>query len=118
MNLGGTTFVSAAQCAFVNKMVNTLRSLAPDIDSAKVILTGATRIREAFPADEVATILTAYTEGIKVAFALAIGATGTSLILALSYHRSMIFGRKSASAADIEVGSGNEQANKSSSVDA
>lgn len=117
MNLGGTTFVSAAQCAFVNKMINTLRSLAPGIDPAKVILTGATRIRESFSADEVSTILTAYTEGIKVAFGIAIGATGAALILALSYHRSMILGNKARSRTDGEVGSGKEEADKSSSVD-
>lgn len=118
MNPSGTTIVSAAQCAFVNKMVNTLHSLAADIDPAKVVLTGATHIREAFPADEVAIIIESYTEGIEMAFAIAIGAAGASLIPALPHHRSMIFGGKSASAADIEVRSGNERADKTSSVDA
>ena len=98
MNLGGTTFVSAAQCAFVNKMINTLASIAPGIDPDKVILTGATRIRETFSADEVPLILDAYTDGIKLAFGIAIGATGAALILSLLYNKEMIIGwaRKSA----------------------
>lgn len=105
MNLGGTTFVSAAQCAFVSKMVSTLATIAPGIDTDKVVLTGATRIRESFSADEVPLILDAYTEGIKLAFGLAIGATGAALILSLMYNREMITGwRRSAR--------GDEEANK------
>lgn len=44
MNCGGTFFVSAAQSAFVNKMLNTLPSTAPGVDPTTVIATGATGV--------------------------------------------------------------------------
>jgi hypothetical protein len=48
-----------------------------------VIATGATKLREVFSAIELDGILAAYMAGIKVAFAITIGAVGISLPLSL-----------------------------------
>lgn len=83
MNLGATTFVSAAQSAFVNEMTGALPRTAPGVDAAVVVLTGATEIRNKFPADQVPGIVEAYMIGIKVALALAVGGTGAGFVVSL-----------------------------------
>ncbi|KAF3479777.1 GliA [Arthroderma uncinatum] len=83
MNAGGTSFVSAAQAAFVNRMITTLPSTAPSVNPAEVIATGATQIRAAFSATEVPGIVEAYTAGIKLALAISIGATGAAFIVSV-----------------------------------
>lgn len=83
MNLGATTFVSAAQCAFVNRMAGALSRTAPGVDAAVVVLTGATEIRSKFSADQVPGIVEAYMIGIKVAPAIAIGGTGAAFVVSL-----------------------------------
>lgn len=75
--------VSAAQSAFVNMLVNKLPSSAPDVDSALVVLTGATEIRSRFTPDQVPGILVAYMAGLKVVFALTIAATGVAFCISL-----------------------------------
>ncbi|KAH8881957.1 MFS general substrate transporter [Thozetella sp. PMI_491] len=81
--IGGAFLLSAAQSAFVNKMVGMLPSVAPNVDPMAVIATGATELRHAFSADQVPGILIAYMAGIKVAFAIAIGSVGAAFILSL-----------------------------------
>lgn len=83
MNLGGTSFITAAQSAFVNKMTRHLSITAPGVDPLVVIQTGATEIRHKFAASQVAGIVAAYMSGLKVAFAIVIGAAGLSLIIGL-----------------------------------
>ncbi|EFQ35304.1 major facilitator superfamily transporter [Colletotrichum graminicola] len=83
MNFGGATFVSAAQAAFVNTIIDTIPSSAPAVDPITVIDTGATQIRTMFPADQVSGIVLAYMSGIKAAFAISIGATGLACIISL-----------------------------------
>lgn len=75
--------VSAAQSAFVNKMIHKLATSAPSVNPAMVLGTGATQIREVFPAEVVSGIVEAYMEGIKTALALAIGATGVTFLISL-----------------------------------
>ncbi|KAH6613225.1 major facilitator superfamily-domain-containing protein [Chaetomium tenue] len=81
--IGGTAFVTAAQAAFVNRMIHTLPNSAPDVDPASVVTTGATLIRTAFPADQVHGIIVAYMAGIKVALGISIGGAGLGLAICL-----------------------------------
>jgi hypothetical protein len=48
-----------------------------------VVATGATQIRAVFTADQVPGIVVAYMEGIKVALAISIGATGVAFVISL-----------------------------------
>ncbi|KAL2195600.1 major facilitator superfamily domain-containing protein [Corynascus similis CBS 632.67] len=81
--IGASAFVTAAQAAFVNRMVQMMPTTAPDVDPAKVIATGATLIRVAFPDDQVPGIVVAYMAGIKVAFGISIGGAGLGLVICL-----------------------------------
>ncbi|KAK4031982.1 major facilitator superfamily domain-containing protein [Parachaetomium inaequale] len=83
MCIGGTAFVTAAQAAFVNRTIQTLPASAPNADPADVVATGATMIRTFFPADQVAGIVVAYMDGIKVALAISIGGAGLGLVICL-----------------------------------
>lgn len=56
---------------------------APGVDPAAVVATGATQIRAVFTADQVPGIVKAYMAGIKVALAIAIGATGVAFLVSL-----------------------------------
>jgi MFS transporter, DHA2 family, glioxin efflux transporter len=82
--VGPTAFVTAAQTAFVNELSETLRLTAPDVDPLAVVHTGATAIRDVFPAGQVAGILNAYMVGIKGAFAIAVAAAGLGMLVGLS----------------------------------
>jgi len=81
--VGGAFWVSAAQSAFVNTMVNRLATSAPDVNPLVVLGTGATQIRQLFPAEQVPGILVAYMAGIQTALALALGAVGVSFVVSL-----------------------------------
>ncbi|EAS35631.3 MFS gliotoxin efflux transporter GliA [Coccidioides immitis RS] len=83
MNAGGTSFVSAGQSAFVNKLIATIPATAPGINPATVVATGATQIRTTFPANNVPGIVLAYMAGIKVALAMSIGGAGAAFITSL-----------------------------------
>ncbi|KAK4099579.1 MFS general substrate transporter [Parathielavia hyrcaniae] len=81
--VGGAFQVSAAQSAFVNTMLNRLPTAAPMVPPMMVLGTGATMIRTVFPEEVVPGILVAYMAGIKVALAIAIGATGVAFVVSL-----------------------------------
>ncbi|KAK3685144.1 major facilitator superfamily domain-containing protein [Podospora appendiculata] len=81
--VGGAFFVSAAQSAFVNKMLSTVVISAPGINPLKVLATGATQIRNVFTPEDIPGVLIAYMAGIKVAFALSIGGIGFAFLVSL-----------------------------------
>ncbi|KAK4142509.1 major facilitator superfamily domain-containing protein [Dichotomopilus funicola] len=81
--VGGAFMVSAAQSSFVNTMVLRLPTSAPGVNPLVVLGTGATQIRQVFPAEVVPGILVAYMAGIKVAFAIALGAVGVAFVVSL-----------------------------------
>ncbi|KAL1853235.1 hypothetical protein Daus18300_011883 [Diaporthe australafricana] len=80
---GGAFLVAGAQSGFVNQLINRFPSVAPGIDSALVVASGATELRNMFSADELGGILIAYMAGIKVAFAITVGAVGISAPISL-----------------------------------
>lgn len=80
--IAGAILLSAAQCAFVNQMLHTLSVTAPDVDPAKLIATGVSEIRDAFPAEQIPGILLAYMDGLRIPFAIATAAAGAACILA------------------------------------
>ncbi|KAK7717940.1 hypothetical protein SLS63_010590 [Diaporthe eres] len=79
--IAGAILLSAAQCAFVNQMLKTLAVTAPAVDPAKLIATGVSEIREAFPADQIPGILLAYMDGLRIPFAIATATAGDACIL-------------------------------------
>lgn len=79
--IAGAILLSAAQCAFVNQMLRTLAVTAPDVDPAKLIATGVSEIREAFPADQIPGILLAYMDGLRIPFAIVTATAGAACVL-------------------------------------
>ncbi|CEO59594.1 hypothetical protein PMG11_04266 [Penicillium brasilianum] len=74
--VGGAAFVAAAQAAFVNQIIFKLAATAPSINSALVVSTGATELRDVFTAEQMTAILPAYMTGLKVAFSISIAVAG------------------------------------------
>ncbi|KAH8892528.1 efflux pump antibiotic resistance protein [Thozetella sp. PMI_491] len=90
--LGGALGISAAQSAFANRLIATLARIAPDIDPAKVIATGAADIRAVFGPEQGPLVVTAYMAGIKIAFAITIGMAGVSAVAAMFCSWKKLYG--------------------------
>lgn len=73
--------MAAAQGAFVNQIIIKLTVTAPSINSALVVSTGASELRDAFTAEQMTAILPAYMTGLKVAYAISIAAAGIAFCL-------------------------------------
>lgn len=71
-------------------MLGALPSVAPNVNPAQLIATGATQIRQVFPAEEVTNILVVYMRGIHASFATGIGFTGAAFILSLACKRNRL----------------------------
>ena len=91
-------FISAAQTAFVNRLILALSSTAPGIDPALVVMTGATEIRTTFAPNEVVGIVKAYMMGIKTALAIPIAAIGVAFLVSLFAAWRTVVHRKRLSA--------------------
>ncbi|KAF5666343.1 major facilitator superfamily transporter [Fusarium heterosporum] len=81
--LGGAYIVSAGQAAFVNQMLLDVAENAPQISKGRLILTGATALREAFNAEELIDVINGYMQGLNVVFAIAVAFVGTSFLISL-----------------------------------
>lgn len=79
--VGGAVFVAAAQAAFVNQIIIKLAGTARSINSALVVSTGASELRDVFTAEQMTAILPAYMTGLKVAYAISIAAAGIAFCL-------------------------------------
>ncbi|KAK3369997.1 major facilitator superfamily domain-containing protein [Podospora didyma] len=79
--IGGAIFVSAAQSAFVNRMISKAAETVPDVNPLMILATGATQIRNAFTPEQVPGILIAYMAGLKLTFAITIAGIGFATIL-------------------------------------
>lgn len=67
--LGAAIFISGANSLFSNKLIAALRSLAPDIDAADVLKSGAAELMKVVPAGYEPQILLAYSKAITSTFA-------------------------------------------------
>lgn len=86
-SIGGAFFVSAGQTAWANRLLSRIPVTAPSVDPKLVIATGATQLRHvfsAFSAEQIPGILTAYMDGLKVAFALIVALAGITVPIALA----------------------------------
>lgn len=79
--IGGSFFVSAAQSAFNNQLIQSLAANLPDISPEVALGIGATQIREAFTLEQVPHVIDAYTTGLQAVFAIALAAFGASTVV-------------------------------------
>ncbi|KAF2727553.1 MFS general substrate transporter [Polyplosphaeria fusca] len=82
--IGGAFTISAAQTAFVNRLVSTASSTVPGVPPLAIVGTGATAIRTAFSPDQVAGIVVAYMAAVKLVFAMVTGIVGFSFVIAFA----------------------------------
>ncbi|PGH11289.1 hypothetical protein AJ80_07188 [Polytolypa hystricis UAMH7299] len=81
--IGGAFWVSAGQAAFVNRLVSKLPELAPNVDPALVVTTGASELRHVFSEEDLPGVLMAYMAGLKVTFTLCIALGGVGFLITL-----------------------------------
>ncbi|PYH40784.1 MDR family MFS transporter [Aspergillus saccharolyticus JOP 1030-1] len=79
--VGGSFFLSAAQSAFNNQLLNYITVKLPEIDPSTVLGIGATQIRQAFTLSQVPIVIDGYVVGLKVVFAITVAAFGASTII-------------------------------------
>ncbi|KAK2034490.1 major facilitator superfamily transporter [Colletotrichum zoysiae] len=88
--VGGAFYVAAAQSGFLLTVLKEVAQNVPGVDPALVALTGATQIRDAFPAEAVPGVIRAYMEGLKIAFALSISGAGVAFLVSLGSRWSKL----------------------------
>lgn len=79
-NVGTAIFTAATESAFTNGLVRALTQNVPGLKPEAVINTGATRIREAFRAEDIYGVLSSYLEGCRDSHLVPI-ACGASAVL-------------------------------------
>lgn len=72
--MNGAYFIIAGQALFANQMLRSLPRLAPAVDPALVLATGAGDIHRVFAGAALPGVLDAYMVGVKAAFALGLAA--------------------------------------------
>ena len=82
--MGGAIFVSGGQAAFTNQLIDKIREVAPDIDPALVVATGATELRKVFRPEQVDSVLVAYMHGLRVTYAVVVVLSGICVIVSFS----------------------------------
>ncbi|KAF2119283.1 DNA repair protein RAD50 [Lophiotrema nucula] len=91
--IGGSLGLSAAQAAFSNELLNSLRRHAPNTSPSQVLLVGATEIRKAFGPDEIPGIINAYMDGLRVAFIFVIALFGCATVISIATPWTNIKGK-------------------------
>lgn len=82
--IGGSLWVSAAQAGFANRLIASLPSVAPNVNPALVLATGATELRNVFTPQQVSGILIAYMDGLRIPFAVVIACACTTCLLSIA----------------------------------
>lgn len=78
--IGASIFVSCAQALFVNKLLERVRQLAPQIDRNILIISGATELRKVYNGDTLSAVLRGYLAGIQDAFLLTVALLAASVL--------------------------------------
>lgn len=82
-SLSGGYFVTAAQSLFTNRLLDSLSTTAPSINSGLVLATGATELHRVFSGEDLTAILSSYMVGIKDVFAWSMAGAAFTAVLAL-----------------------------------
>ncbi|KAH7190246.1 major facilitator superfamily domain-containing protein [Fusarium oxysporum] len=82
--------IAAAQTSFLHTMLKEMREMAPQVSQSQLVQTGATEIRQVFDENVIPFVIRTYMEGLKVAFALVIAATGVAFTVSLGTRWSRL----------------------------
>ncbi|KAG6004262.1 hypothetical protein E4U21_001274 [Claviceps maximensis] len=90
-SIGGAYFVSGSQSAFINQAIrHVMQNKSQKINQTTLVLTGATEIRTAFPAEQQPLVIAGYMAGLKVVFAMCIAASGLATLVGLGTRWSRL----------------------------
>lgn len=83
--IGGAFFISIAEAAFANRILNVLPHYAPSVSPAQVFSVGVSELRNVFgrEGEAIEGIVESYVQGLKVTYALAITCAGIAVFIAL-----------------------------------
>ncbi|KAI9736494.1 MAG: hypothetical protein M1818_006004 [Claussenomyces sp. TS43310] len=79
----GAYFIVVAQSLFANRMLQTIKTTAPNLDAVQVLGTGASDIHHVFSGGDLAAVLDAYMIGIKDVFTCALAGSAVAVLVAL-----------------------------------
>ncbi|KAF9778791.1 hypothetical protein IL306_003255 [Fusarium sp. DS 682] len=88
--VGGAFLIAVAQTSFLQTMLKQMREMAPQVSQSQLVQTGATEIRYIFDANVILLVIRSYMDGLKVAFALVIAATGVAFAVSLGSRWSKL----------------------------
>jgi hypothetical protein len=83
LTVGGSFFVSAAQCDFNNQLLRYFAENLPELNPALALSTGATQIRTAFTTEQVPIVIDGYIAGLQTVFAVTTAAFGFAALFGL-----------------------------------
>ncbi|GKZ24625.1 hypothetical protein AbraIFM66951_012029 [Aspergillus brasiliensis] len=81
LSIGGSFFLSSAQSAFNNELINYLRKNLPEVNPEIALGTGATEIRKVFTAAQIPVVIDAYVTGLQAVWAIMIAACGIATLV-------------------------------------
>ncbi|KAK6359414.1 hypothetical protein TWF696_000574 [Orbilia brochopaga] len=93
-SLGGAISISITQNIFTNTLLKELPKYAPNVDAQFIVDIGATAVRIAVQAADLAGVIFAYNEAIVTAFILAIAVGGFAFICSLGMEMKSVKGKK------------------------
>ncbi|KAJ9142482.1 putative MFS transporter [Pleurostoma richardsiae] len=102
-SISGAYFVTAAQSLFANRLLKKLAEIAPNIDAAKVLETGASDIKTVFTGNELTKVLSAYMAGIKAVFAFSLAGAALTVLISLMVPFTRLPNVPKPEATDIEA---------------
>ena len=83
LTIGGSFFISAAQCSFNNQLIKHFVKNLPELNPTLALSTGATQIRTAFPSEQVPVVIEGYITGLQTVFAITTAAFGFAALVGL-----------------------------------
>ena len=83
LTIGGSFFISAAQCGLNNRLIKHFVENLPELDPALALSTGATQIRFAFTPEQVPVVIEGYIAGLQTVFAITTAAFGFAALVGL-----------------------------------
>ncbi|KAM5360084.1 hypothetical protein ACJZ2D_013995 [Fusarium nematophilum] len=88
--VGGAFLIAVAQTSFLQTMLKQMREMAPQVSQSQLVQTGATEIRHVFDENVTLLVIRSYMDGLKVAFALVIAASGVAFAVSLGSRWSKL----------------------------
>ncbi|KAI1950798.1 hypothetical protein LOZ12_001654 [Ophidiomyces ophidiicola] len=95
--MGGAIWVSAAQAGWVNRLLQRLPQVAPNVRPDLVVATGASELSRIFEGEDFNGVLIAYMDGLRVTFLICVAASGVSFMASLFVKPHSIRGKVVAS---------------------